>query len=710
MPEKALASSRFRQTWTLLSALGTALAGARVLAPTAHVPVHAPSAASAPPKRTTTPPAFESAPTSAPNVDRLFARLAIAATAPERCALLERVEPSENPQPTYAITSVLEHAQLASVRTCATEALGRQPTSEAQSFLVDLAEDPEPEVHRIALDALATRGDAARAVVVEATHSEDLELRVSAVKALLKAKAKEAYSAAVLVLSQVEDVETLSSLIDALGQSRDPQALPALESLLDNAGRESHLHAISALGELGVPSAAARLEGLLEMGSGEEFNAAAEALKKLTPEGIAAKLHRLLASGNSERQELALSAMLSLELPELASIMREQLKSGDPGRVNLALRWLIRTPDPSFEAELVAIAEGPERRVQMPAMRALTKLSTPGARAALQRLASSVPNGFAQRFLDQASDNPDQGRERRIAALSRADLEQPNTLIELARDPSEIAQNALLRYLEGHDVAAGVWATVIELAPSSTVQQIADRSARAAANAKEGLIEGLGRRGDPKFTDRLRAELRGDQPTRNAALSALSQLGDESVLPELQRLAKGSDAADRNLAVQLLSTRPDAGALQELERLASDPDTQVMSGALHALQTRSPELVGRLAQRALREAVPEDRANVLSLLSDLKSNLSRPLLELALSDSEDSVTVQAIQFMTNLQGPTSAQRLLAVVNDSSRSAQVRTEAATGLRALGGPLARANRALLDSLSEPEAAGEFVCNPN
>jgi hypothetical protein len=69
-----------------------------------------------------------------------------------------------------------------------------------------------------------------------------------------------------------------------------------------------------------------------------------------------------------------------------------------------------------------------------------------------------------------------------------------------------------------------------------------------------------------------------------------------------------------------------------------------------------------------------------------------------------------VQLLSTVQGPASAQQLLALVNDSSRSDAVRAQAAIGLRGLGGPLARANRALLDSLSEPEAAGEFVCNPN
>jgi HEAT repeat protein len=645
-----------------------------------------------------------------PTVDHLLARLAVAASAPERCALLEQLQPSEDTQATYAITAVLDRARLGSVRACATQALALQPTAEAQSFLVDLAEDPEPAVHQSALDALATRDEAARAVVIEATHSEDLERRVGAVEALLKAKRAEGYVAAALVLPLIEDPETLGSLIDALGESHDPQALPALQALMDSADRVSHLRAITALGELGVPSASARLEGFLEVGSSEELNAAVEALKRLSPERLAAKLQTLLHAGSSERQELALSTLLTLDVPNLSSVMREQLVSGDAQRVGVVLVRLIGKPEPSLEAELAAIAQGDDAGLRWSAMRALAALATPSARATAQRLAGSLPDALADQLLDPNDESLEEARARRITALTRAEHVQPNTLAQLARDASPAAQEALLRYLEGHELDAGTWASVVSSASASTVQRFVDRGASAGPGAKHGVIEGLRRRGDPSFVATLRADLRGDPATRKDALLALAELGDDSVAPELRELASSSDADDRSFAVQMLSSRTDGDALRELERLASDPDAQVMSGAVHALQTRSPELVNRIVQRALRASSPEQRATVLSTLSDLNSGLSRPLLELGLRDPDDSVATQAVQLLSTVQGPASARQLLALVNDSNRSDAVRAQAALGLRGLGGPLARANRALLDSLSEPDAPGEFVCNPN
>lgn len=708
MAENPLSSSRFWQVWALLGCVGTALAGARLLYPAGVTSARlTQTQANARPKSRTTQPVVEGAPTTVPSVDRLFARLAVAATASERCSLLEQFQPSEDTQATYAITALLERAQLGSVRACATQALSRQPTVEARSWLLELAEDPEPEVHRGALDELATRDDAARAVVLEAAHSDDLEMSVSAVQALLKAKRTEGFAAAARVLPLIEDADTLSALIDALGESHDPQALPVLEGLLERTGRESHLRAISAVGELGVASAAERISAFLQVGSNEEFGAAAEALKKLTPERIGDQLRAVLASANEQRQELALSALLSLDLPDLSSIMRQQLEVGDRTRAYLVLRHLITAPDTALEAEIIAVARDDQRRLLLPAVQALSKLDTPSARAAIQRLSKELPESVALQFgLPEGAE--DRAREIRIATLATATGVPHGALYALVQDPAKSAQDAVLGYLAGHEVPAEVWASVAESAPASTVRALVDRRESYSLSAKDGLLQGLGRRGDPQFAATLHEDLRG-AATRNSALTALAQLGDEAVFPELQRLAKSDDSADRNLAVELLSARSDPESTLELEQLASDPEAEIVSGALRALQTRSPELVARAAERALRETAAGDRASLLSSLSDLSPHLSRPLLERSLNDADDSVAVQAIQSLGDLQGPAVAQRLLAVVTDANRSEEVRKEAANGLRTLGGPLARANSALLDSLLGTEEV-YWSCTPN
>ncbi|MET0795185.1 MAG: HEAT repeat domain-containing protein, partial [Polyangiaceae bacterium] len=251
--------------------------------------------------------------------------------------------------------------------------------------------------------------------------------------------------------------------------------------------------------------------------------------------------------------------------------------------------------------------------------------------------------------------------------------------------------------------------TVVEVATSSTVQQLVERASGLDVDAKRDLILGLAQRGDPRFSEVLRAALRDeDEGTRNGAVQGLLQLGDESALADARRMARASDPNERAVAVDLFASHLDPATEVDVEALATDSDLGVVSSALHVLQARAPERILALAMRAFRAAPVEDRSSLLSNLSDLKSEVTRPLNELALREGGDDATaIQAIQALSALEGPESARRLLEVLSDTNRSAEVRSEAASGLRGLGGPLARANRALIDSLSEPADAGDFTC---
>ena len=711
MAERAFATALFWPAWALVAATLTAVSGARVLLPAeaAHAPHAQPVKA---PREAAPQVTLEPSSTALPTEDRLLTRLAIAESGQERCSLLERLPASDDARVTYAITSVLDRAQLGSVRACGTRALGRQSAPEAQSWLVDLAQDPVPEVHESALDALATRDDAAaRAVVLEATHSEDAAIQSSALAALLKAGREEAFAVASAILPTIDDRETLLSMVDALGQSHDARALPLLESLVEDGERESHLRAITALGELGIARASTRLEALLEFGSAQEFSAAADALVKLAPGSALSKLRVPLASDDDEKQRAALLAIGALDDPEAVSVLSEQLRSEKPEHQRVVLRRLLRKPEPALEAQLVELATQEPSSVQGMALLVLSKLATPSARDAVRRLESRSSGEFVPGLSTESSEDEQARRARLLATLARGEPISARSLVKLADDPSETARDAVLQYVEAPSRGASLLNMLVARAPASLVQRIVQRSSALDSAQRLGVMRGLARRGDPQFAGALRAALHDQDPdTRNAALRGLVDLGDESTRQDVERLTRAEDSSDRAFAVELLSGRLDATAAGQLETLATDSDPQVASAALHALQERSPELAARLAQRAFQAASAEARIGLLNGLSDLKNSITKPLYALALNDTDDSVVGQALQSLTALEGPDSAQRLLAVLNDSNRSREVRTEAASGLRTLGGPLARESRALLDSLNEPEEPVEFTCPDN
>ena len=706
MAEKAPTSVRFWQAWALAGAIASALAGARHLSspqPTAAPPPVAPISAkvqSAPRLE------VELAPT-APIGDRLLARLAAARTGAEECELLQRLPRVEDPATTYAITDVLERTRFRSVRACATEALSREPTPPAQSWLIDLADDPDPEVQRSALEALAAHGDnSALAVVIEAAHSDDLDIRASAVIALLDARHGEAFSAAVELLSSADQRETLTALVDALGKSQDPRALTVLATLIAHADTETHLHAISALGELKQKKAEPLLAALLEVGSDQEYRAAAKALTQLSPESAVATLQSALRSANGVRREAAMYALASSKLPGVAPILADALRGDDLPLARDALRQLTLEPDASLEPEITALLDRDDHQLQPSAIHALSRLGTASALATLARLADSDAAGeWVRNELDRLPGTPEEVRARHIQNLAHGAV---RPLDALARDPSEPAQSAVLGYFSKDDSSIRQLQNVVAIAPESTVQQLVER-ADSSPEQKQALINGLAERGDPTFAQVLRAATHDENDEiRRSAMRGLVGLGDDESSELLQTAARSADASERGFAAELLGARPGADGLPLLETLATDPDAGVASAALGQLQASAPELAATLAKRAYQAASAADRPMLLSSLSGLRGGLAMPLYDLALQDTDENVVLSGVQSLGQLQGPDSAGRLLAVVSDTNRSEEVRRSAAQALLALGGPLVRANRTLLETLEPADATGGYTCN--
>jgi HEAT repeat protein len=716
MGERALFSTVFWQAWAGAAALAVLVSGSRLRHPSALV--EAPARVAAPKPSTPEAPLTEWAAPAPPAEVSLLTRLAAAETSSERCELLGSLDASEDPQYTYAIAAVLEHSQLISVRVCATQALGQQRTEAARSWLVDLADDQEPAVHAAALDILAASDIVEnQSVVLEATHSEDADVRVSAVSALLKAGREQAFAAFAAVLPSVEDPTTLSSLITALGQSHDARALPLLLSLAENADKESHFVAISALQALGLPGTVTPLLSLLEEGSDVEFNAAVNSLSEVAPDRSEAKLRSLLSSSNSDRQTMALRALLAQDIPDRSTLLHDALRSTDVARKRTALNELMRKPDPSLETELTAIALGDDEGPRFAALSALSRLDTPSARATLQR-ASSHQRGrrWKGAFRQQPEGSSSEIRAQRIIELEH-DEDPMDALRELSADAAEEAQAAALKYVEGPGLLPkqaegrelGSLSSFLYAAQAGTVQKFLADTPHLEPEQRRVLLQVLAQRGDLRFADVLKGALHdSDLETRSSAMRGLVALGDETARAELPALVRATEPGERLLAIELLGAGSGSAATDALETLAQDTNADVASSALHALQRLVPERVEGLAERALRAASSENRASLLGSFSDMKGSLTRPLYEQALNDADDAVAVQALQSLTNLAGPESARRLLAVVNDTNRGPEVRAEAASGLRQLGGPLAQANRALLDSLSPPPDPGANECN--
>jgi HEAT repeat protein len=402
-----------------------------------------------------------------------------------------------------------------------------------------------------------------------------------------------------------------------------------------------------------------------------------------------------------------LTVIMGLKLPGVIELVTHILRARDPLLAPIALQVLSSKPDAALEPELTDILSQGDPYLQRYDVRALARLGTPSAIATLQKSSDSEELGdWARNELEATPGTTDEVRARHIQNLGRG---SPRPLVALARDPAEAAQNAILGYFSGSDPSPSEWRVVAETATASTVQRLLDRASSAEPAQQLALIDGLAARGDPKFAGALRDAARGeDQVIRRYALRGLVNLGDEDANAALASLVRSDDAAERSFGAELLSTRPDAEATALLETLATDSNADVVNSALGGLQMRAPELAATLAQRAYQQADAEDRPTLLGSLGGLAGTLAMPIYDLALRDPDDDTVLGAIRALQQMQGPESAQRLLAVANETNRSAEVRSNAAASLIALGGPLVRANRALLDALAGPTETAEYVCN--
>jgi HEAT repeat protein len=485
-----------------------------------------------------------------------------------------------------------------------------------------------------------------------------------------------------------------------------------LTALVASADTDTHLRAISALGDLGQEKAEGLLSSLLEVGSDDEYQAAAKALAQLSPETTLAKLRVALRSTNDQRRTTALSAILGSQLPGVTPLLVEALHGDDVALVREAVQYLARKPDAALEPDLTALLDSDDRQIQRSVLRALSRLHTPSALETLKKLADSDTLGtFARNELDRLPGAPEEIRARRIREVEHGGT---TGLAALAADTSVAAQAAVLSYFSGSDADISELPHVVQRASPSTVEQLVRSVTTAGPTKERALIAGLVLRGDPRFVDVLRTAAResphdtDDEATRTLALRGLVQLGDGETTPLLEDLAKANEPSARALAAELLGQRPDADALPLLEALAADPDASVVSAALSQLETRAPDRAVTLARRAYDAAAADDRPSLLSSLGSFRSGLAMPLYDLALRDEDENVVVNGLRMLGGTQSPESAARLLAVAADGNRSQDVRAEAARALRGLGGPLVRANGALLDQLDPQSEREAFTCN--
>ena len=360
-----------------------------------------------------------------------------AALAVGRVGLVDGVEP---------LIPLLADADV-EVRQMAAFALGLIGHASARAALIKALDDPEPIVQGRAAEALGSIGNKADADAVSgivrrhtaagalnAIDPDDVTYPLSgpaeaarlAIYALVRLGSYEALAAAVLD-GLGQPVSRWWPVAYALGRINDPQAVPALLTLLRTPGRYTAAFAARGLAALKAPQASAALRQIVEDRGRMHPAVVLQAVRGLAAVGDATVIPVLvkIVADRTVDPNLRLEAAGSigaLATPNTAELLIELLGEPVPGIRAAALRALARVDPDVFIATLAGLEPDQNWTVRvaeaaalgtLPAERSQTRLMTlledkdqRVVPAAIEGLAASKPPGLEKLLIEklQADD------------------------------------------------------------------------------------------------------------------------------------------------------------------------------------------------------------------------------------------------------------------------------------------------------------------
>lgn len=434
-------------------------------------------------------------------------------------------------------------------------------------------------------------------------------------------------------------------LISSLASRREITAVPALASLLrdasDSAAAEAAAHA---LGMMPDASALAALEAAWPETAGSVRAAVVDALL--------AQAWRLLEAGESREAGRVFRTIHSTERDPRVRLAADEGMIRSAGSVGLALvrAGLTGTVEPERAAALRVIEDLPQ-----PGLGALLRELLPQLSPALQH---SVLAGWLRR-----ADPPPR--------------EAVRTLLASAEVETRLAAIRGLGQIGGADDVAALLALAAGTEPERRTARLALTTLRAGGVA-----------------DALRQRARdGEGAERLEAVRALGERGDRAAAKDLLALAGSADDALRLAALRSLALVLDQANVAELVgRVAAAPDAIRRSEAARALALTlgrlqpaggSPALLA--LTRAMKGAVPEVRAALVTASGGVAAPEVREILRGALSDEVPAVRSAALNALgkTNDPGLLPDARELAVRGGDEAAREAGTRAAARLLAREG---------------------------
>ena len=533
------------------------------------------------------------------------------------------------------------------VRKSAVERLAAWPDADAvaRALCGALADGENPGRRNAAVDALVRRGAAALPRLCETARDPDPDVRKFAVDALAGIGDARAVPDLLIRLRDA-DTNVRASVADALGAIGGAAAATALCQVArsdeeDPLVRFSALHALSAQD---VPIPAADLAGALSdpmlrpvaleaIGRLPDDEGAVQALLKgldgparAVREAAIRSLLRLLARSDVDSAERLLARMRErvAAQPAIADAAVERLLEADlPTRLGLvqflgavrhhpaALAVLLAARDEALEP----IAQSALEVMGAPAEAAIDEvwrdLEGDARRAACGFFARASGARSGER-LCEALDDADPA-VRIAAATALAVRALPQAVPMLARR-LELAAADALRELSEEEIAA-VTEALCQVTRKGGADRVIDALRAALSGAAEPVREAvahvLGRVGRAQDADLMELLLKdASAPVRRAAVDALARLEPGGARESL-RMAIGDESPEVRAAVaRALGGAAGREALADLERLAADEDVHVRATAVGALLSGDEASGRRTTALSYFDAACADQAPV----------------------------------------------------------------------------------------------------
>ena len=477
---------------------------------------------------------------------------------------------------------------------------------------------------------------------VQATQTEDADVREIALRALARIADPGAVQSLVFALAEAEPW-LAPRIADILARHGDVVVEPLLALLDDSDRQTARAWAANVLGEVGAQAAVPALIRSLDDADDEVRAKSATALGRLGDQRALQPLLDHLLTDPAPFVRVRIAATLGqFGGPEVVNRLVRAL--GDPA-------WWVRLRGVEALEQIGPSAEGP----LMVALGDTDPQIRQQAAISLERL--GVPTALLRRI------EQNEGAEQAADTLSRlASAGTRELLTELLLHPSPVVRRAVIKAVcESHRRDLGP--ELIRVASADPEPAIrasaleAIRALRAGGSLPVALsgvrdpntdvriaaIRLIGESGDGSALDILRQQTNDPDPSiRTPAVAALVSIGGTAAEPELLRLLRDADPTVRSAAALAAGRSGARGLVPPLSELLSDPEREVHLAAAHSLGLLGDRAAVPLLLAAWDQAGPDLRDGIARAISRLDSaSLGELIARLIQHDDPESRLVLA---------------------------------------------------------------------